>query len=200
MKFRILAALLAPFWLANCATVVDGTDQNVLVTSEPTGAACMLSRDGGQISAVAATPGNVNLDKSKDPITVACAKDGHLDTTATLKSGFRGTTFGNILLGGIIGVAIDAGSGAMNEYPSSITVYLPPESFPSEEERDAYFDKRVATIEADAAAAKKKIVTNCAEDSGENLGCQSQQKKVDEERDRQVQNLESQRATAGVSS
>ena len=39
-------------------------------------------------------------------------------------------TFGNILFGGIIGVAVDASSGAMNEYPSSVTVRLIPEETP----------------------------------------------------------------------
>ena len=188
---------MAPLWLANCATVVEGTDQNVLITTEPSGASCMLSRDGGQIAAVAATPGNVNLDKSKDPVTVDCEKEGFLDSTGTLQAGFKGTTFGNLLLGGIVGVAIDAGSGAMHEYPSSITVYLPPEEFPSAAARDDYFDKRVADVRAEGETAKQRIVKNCAEE-GDNAGCKKQQDEVAKAVEREVRNLESQRAAAKI--
>lgn len=104
------------------------------------------------------------------------------------------------VLGRFIGVSIDAGSGAMHEYPSSITVYPPSETFPSEEDRDAYFDKRIVTVSADAEAAKKKIVTYRADDSGDNAGCKRRQDEIDTERDRLIQNLESQRAAATISS
>lgn len=199
MKLRLIAAILAPLWLANCATVVEGTDQNVLINSDPAGASCKLKRDGGEVGGVAATPASVRISKSKDPIAVTCRKEGYLDTTGHLASGFQGMTFGNVLLGGFIGVAIDAGSGAMHEYPESIVVYLTPESFPSAEERDAYFDKRIATLQEEAEAAKKEIVRTCGEESGENKGCKSQQAKVDKQRDLQIQALESQRSNAKVS-
>jgi hypothetical protein len=34
-------------------------------------------------------------------------------------------SFGNILIGGVIGAAVDAGSGAMHHYPPPIVVVLP---------------------------------------------------------------------------
>jgi len=198
VKFRLAVALLAPLWLANCATVVEGTDQSVLVSTDPNGAECVLKRDGTDIAAVASTPGTVVVGKSKDPIQVGCRKPGYIDTTGYLQSGFQGMTFGNILLGGIIGVAIDAGSGAMHEYPPNIKLFLPPEEFPTPEARDAYFAERMAAVRDDADAAKKAIVDKCSETEGENKGCKSQQAKVDVQRDSQLAALEAQRAAARV--
>ncbi|MEQ9126162.1 MAG: hypothetical protein RIM80_26765 [Alphaproteobacteria bacterium] len=198
MKFRLAMALLAPLWLANCATVVEGTDQSVLVSTDPNGAECVLKRDGVDIAAVARTPGTVVVSKSKDPIQVGCKKDGYIPTTGYLPSGFQGMTFGNILLGGFIGVAIDAGSGAMHEYPPNIALNLPPEEFPTAEARDAYFAERMAAVRDDAEAAKTAIVGKCTETEGENKGCKSQQAKVDVQRDAQLQALEAQRAQARV--
>src|SRR3546814_10177833 len=85
------------------------------------------------LAVVNPTPGTVQIEKSKDTITVRCKKEGFFETAETLDSEVQGMTFGNILFGGIIGVAVDASSGAMNQYPSSVTIALVPESFRSEE-------------------------------------------------------------------
>ncbi|BCW90151.1 hypothetical protein sos41_33190 [Alphaproteobacteria bacterium SO-S41] len=66
------------------------------------------------------------VTKSKHDILVACEKPGFQTTQVIAKSTFSGTTFGNILAGGIIGVAVDAASGANNEYPESVNVVLTP--------------------------------------------------------------------------
>ena len=44
-------------------------------------------------------------------------------------------TFGNILFGGIIGIAVDAASGAMHQYPDSVTITLIPDEFATAEAR-----------------------------------------------------------------
>lgn len=107
-----------------CSTIVEGTDQTVTVATDPSGATCELSRGGQIIGVVNPTPGSILVDKSADNISVICSKEGYQDASGTLTSEFEGMTFGNILFGGIIGVAVDASSGAMNQYPSSITVRL----------------------------------------------------------------------------
>jgi len=126
---------------------VSGTDQTVLVSSEPSGANCKLGRGGEVLGYVQSTPGSVTVSKSKDTITVTCEREEHLPGSATLDAEFESMTAGNLIFGGIIGVAIDASSGAMNQYPSSINVVLAPESFEREEARDLYFDGRVAAVE-----------------------------------------------------
>jgi hypothetical protein len=59
----------------------------------------------------------------------------------SVSSEFQAATFGNILLGGIIGVAVDAASGAMNKYPEQVSFVMVPVSFPSASDRDAFFDR-----------------------------------------------------------
>lgn len=72
------------------------------------------------------TPGGVVVQKTKDNIQVSCKKEGYETTTATLKSGVAGATWGNIILGGGIGWAIDSASGADNKYDEYVSVSLVP--------------------------------------------------------------------------
>lgn len=124
----ILAALMLATLASGCATIVEGTDQTVTVTSDPSGASCELKRDGQVIGIVNPTPGSVQIDKSKKDISVQCVKEGYADAGGALGSDFQGMTFGNILFGGLIGVAVDAGSGAMHEYEPLIHVELSPQT------------------------------------------------------------------------
>ncbi len=123
-----------------CATIVDGTSQDISVTTVPGGATCEFERVGSVVGLIDATPGTIHVSKSKDSIVVTCTKEGHLSATEVVSSDFGGTTLGNILLGGVVGVVIDASSGANNKYPDTISLALPPEKFESAEARDTYFD------------------------------------------------------------
>ena len=112
--------------LAACATIVEGDSQAIDVSSNPNGALCELTRGGERIGVVNRTPGSVFVETSKHDIIVGCEKEGFQDGRGVLTSGFEAMTLGNLIFGGIVGVAVDAGSGAMNDYPSSIVVTLPP--------------------------------------------------------------------------
>ena len=147
-RWAMTGVLLASSVLGACATIIEGSDQTVTVITDPPGAVCNLDRDGITMAVVNSTPGTVTVDKSMDNIGVICKKDGHFDGASFLSSDFQAMTFGNIIFGGVIGVAIDAGSGAMHEYPESVTVVLAPESFSSANDRDAFFDRQRTRIEA----------------------------------------------------
>ncbi|MEO0618603.1 MAG: hypothetical protein AAFZ01_04920 [Pseudomonadota bacterium] len=87
----------------------------------------MLNREGdGTIGNVALTPGNVNISKSSKNIQVTCEKAGYQPTTAVMNSELEVMSAGNLIFGGIVGIAIDAGTGAMNKYDGAITVPLTP--------------------------------------------------------------------------
>lgn len=47
-------------------------------------------------------------------------------------------TFGNILLGGGIGIIVDSVSGAAQQYPDQILIWMDPEKFNTDLERDAW--------------------------------------------------------------
>jgi hypothetical protein len=63
------------------------------------------------------------IQKSYQDLAVRCTKDGYPPGIATVKS-TAGMVWGNILFGGLIGLAVDANQGAGYDYPSLITVEL----------------------------------------------------------------------------
>ena len=182
-----------------CSTIVEGTDQPVTIITQPAGAICTLERGGTSVAVVNPTPGTVQIDKSQDNIAILCSREEHQDSHAVLSSTFQSTTFGNILLGGFIGVAIDASSGAMNKYPDSITIVLVPESFESEVARDAFFDSRIVAVERehDMAVASAKASTRCKKDP-EHPDCVGLLAELDAARDAEIATFERQRAAALV--
>jgi hypothetical protein len=97
-----------------------------------------------------------NPGETPDAGTVGIEK-GYHEIGVPLRSTFEGWTFGNILFGGLAGVAVDAGSGAMHDHPQSIEVSLIPGEFVPDATRDAFFDaqqskqKRLADVEAEHA-------------------------------------------------
>lgn len=118
--------LMAVMSLGACATIIEGTDQPVGIITTPPGAECTLTRDSKVIAQVSPTPGQVVVEKSKNDILIDCKKEGYQPVRIVAKSSFNGTTFGNLLLGGVVGVVVDASSGANQEYPESITIPLTP--------------------------------------------------------------------------
>lgn len=110
--------------LSACATLVNGSSQNVTVFTNPPGANCTLDRIGARVGAISATPGSVRLDKSKNDLSVTCAKDGYQTATVSRAPSFGAATFGNIIAGGVIGVVVDAASGANYSYPDDIRMDL----------------------------------------------------------------------------
>ena len=108
-----------------CASVIDGTTQEISFYSNPPEAECELERDSRPLGRVV-TPGTVTVKKTKHDIKVTCRKEGYQDAQAFLDSKIQDATWGNIILGGGIGWAIDSASGADNKYDKSLTVTLIP--------------------------------------------------------------------------
>lgn len=117
-------------FLSACATIVTGTSQTVTVSTDPAGAACTLDRAGARVGAIPQTPGSVRIGKSGKDLSVTCAKDGYQTATVQQSSSFNGVTFGNILAGGVIGVVVDASSGANFNYPGDVRLALAPNPVP----------------------------------------------------------------------
>jgi hypothetical protein len=110
--------------LAACASLSHGTTQQIALTTEPPGATCTLSRQGLSIATVAPTPGLALVQRDKRDILATCSKAGYQTATRSLHPGVADSSFGNILVGGLIGVAIDSANGADNEYPASVSIPL----------------------------------------------------------------------------
>jgi len=108
-----------------CASVIKGSTQSIAISTPPTTeATCQLSSSQGNWMVV--SPGVATVDKSKEDIQARCTKPGWQDAAATIPSNFEGWTIGNILLGGIIGVGVDAATGAINDYPHTFQIPMTP--------------------------------------------------------------------------
>lgn len=113
---------------SGCASIVSGTNQPLSVETISAsggalpGATCKLINNKGTWFVV--TPGSVTVNRSGEDLSVTCNKEGHPPGIASAKSSVKGMAFGNILTGGIIGGAIDAGTGAAFDYPSLIQVLM----------------------------------------------------------------------------
>lgn len=124
MFMKLSAAVLLLF-VAGCASIMEGGDQivNVQTTGcEDYGAIqCTVVNDDG--SSILTAPASVNVEKDKDALTISCqSKDGMAQGEKIVESSYEAMNAGNLLLGGIIGVGVDAATGAMWKYPSSIIV------------------------------------------------------------------------------
>jgi hypothetical protein len=102
--------------IAGCATIVKGTNQAVAVnTPGVPGAQCTLASPAIGTKIVT-TPASLTLDKAADNITVVCKKECYQDGVGIIPSHTEAMAAGNIIAGGIIGLGVDAASGAMNRY------------------------------------------------------------------------------------
>lgn len=117
----------APVWalllLAACSTIIDGDSETLTFNSSPSGAHCKLNRNNETVGEVI-TPGQVTVRKSKDDIDVICTKDGYENSSAHLKSDIAAATFGNAILGGLGGWAIDSARGSDNKYQETNYITL----------------------------------------------------------------------------
>jgi hypothetical protein len=101
----VSAAILAA--TLGCATIISGTDQEVKFHSQPDNATVTIDK-----VTVGRTPLVHKLSR-KDKHTVRFELEGYAPADMTFSRGVNGWVFGNIIFGGLIGVAIDAIDGAM---------------------------------------------------------------------------------------
>lgn len=107
-----------------CASITKGTTQDVTIdTPNVSGAVCTLTSNA-ICSKTVTRPAIVKLEKGKDAITVSCRKEYYEDGIGLIPSNFEGMTAGNILIGGIIGLGVDAATGAMNQYQNQISIHM----------------------------------------------------------------------------
>jgi hypothetical protein len=110
--------------LSACATIVSGTSQRVVIDTVPEGAQCGVSQNGMPIGQVSSTPGSVQVQKSSGMVQINCTKAGYQSAQNLQSSGVNGWVFGNILIGGLVGVIVDFASGAAYEYQPDMMLSL----------------------------------------------------------------------------
>lgn len=110
-----------------CASITGSRNQPLSITTTHEGAPiaganCTLVNDKG--TWYARTPGSVMVQKAYGDLSVSCKKEDTHVGASVFKSSAEGATWGNIIAGGIIGYAVDAGTGAGFSYAPTLNIEM----------------------------------------------------------------------------
>jgi len=116
--------------LTACASIIENNQQKVNIV--PVGAQsvnCELKNGRESVNSLA--PATTQIRRSKTDLDINCS-DNQTGATGkkTVSSDLEPWTFGNILLGGIIGLGVDLGTGSAWKYPAQIDVNMQPAPAP----------------------------------------------------------------------
>ena len=108
--------------LSGCATITGGTGpQKIKVASNPSGATVIV--DGRPCGI---TPATVSLDRKVEH-RIQLDKAGYLLAEADLKPSINPWIFGNVVVGGLIGVVVDLATDSERRLsPSKVDIQLSP--------------------------------------------------------------------------
>ena len=130
LRLVLVAVIAAP--CVGCASVTRGTTENISIASTPAGATAEIT--GLDIPTACITPCVVQAKRNAD-ITVTFNKEGYESQTIPLVKEIPGTGAagfaGNLLAGGLVGMGVDAVTGAAQDHkPNPVIVTLQPAAPP----------------------------------------------------------------------
>jgi hypothetical protein len=126
MKSSVLLAL--PLLISGCATIFESGSKPVTINSSAPAANFTVTDRAGHVLHSGVTPQRITLNNGsgyfkKGEYLVKMQKDGYESANGTLSPNIAGWYFGNILVGGAIGMLIvDPITGAMYKLPDEYTV------------------------------------------------------------------------------
>ncbi len=124
--FRNIFLFVIFSFLTGCASITESKNQSMSVsTGDVTGAMCTLSNSKGSYY-VNSTPGSVMVRNACDQLTVTCKKDGYVaanPAAGSVQDESKGMAWGNIIFGGIIGIAVDRQTGAGCTYSQQNIIF-----------------------------------------------------------------------------
>jgi hypothetical protein len=130
---RVLGIVALCAALGGCASATRGTTEQISITSTPPGALADVS--GLENPTACVTPCAVQVKRNAD-VTVNITKEGYEPAVVPLTKEVAGAGAagfaGNILVGGGVGMAVDAVTGAaMDHKPNPVEVTLRPRGQPA---------------------------------------------------------------------
>ena len=122
---KLLSVIFIFGLMSGCASVMEGSDQVININTtgceefEPMRCNVVNSEGSSTLTA----PSSVSVEKARGDMTISCeSRDGAATGRKIVSSNYEAMNAGNILLGGFIGVGVDAATGAMWKYPSTVVV------------------------------------------------------------------------------
>ena len=133
MRWLLLGSI--GFCVSACASILEGTSQEIIVNSDPQQADCVLARNGLSIGSVRSTPGSVTVQRTKNDIRITCNKEGFHESVLINESGLSAWVAGNVVSTIFLPITagIDSASGADNKYDSPAMIRMVPTSEPPPE-------------------------------------------------------------------
>ena len=145
----LLLCILTILMNTGCATLIDGTTQDIAFTTEPSGA--NITIDGKTLQ----TPTSFELQRKKKYIA-EITMPGYHPVQIQLEHQLNGWALGNILLGGIVGGIIDYKTGSINNInPSEVHFVMTPTSEP-EPTTSTWNAKALKTLQQQTPALSKE--------------------------------------------
>lgn len=133
-SFKIVVMLVAVTLFASCATIIHGSKQHVSISSNPS--AAVVTIDATQMGV---TPFSTKLSR-KDQHSVRIELDGYMPYEAQFNRKVDAWIAGNIVFGGLIGLAVDAITGGMYKLtPDQIQAELRANTVTAQEDEDGIF-------------------------------------------------------------
>ncbi|WP_343711931.1 hypothetical protein [Inquilinus sp.] len=125
---RFSAAAIAALGLSGCASITEGTSQEIRVDVTPAVASCSGARKGSPTGTYDPVSHIYKVDKSRNDILFTCKAPGYRDKTVTLVSSASGWGVAGALT--LDFGLIDYATGALNKYEPTLTMTLEPQAGP----------------------------------------------------------------------
>ncbi len=116
---KVTLITLFALFLMGCGSLINGSTEFVGVTSSPSGAEVEINK-----TKIGETPLTQELSR-KDTHSIKISMDGYESHEMIINRTTSGWVWGNILFGGLIGLAVDASTGGMYKLkPNEINAQL----------------------------------------------------------------------------
>jgi uncharacterized protein YceK len=133
-RTTLVALIVSALALSACASIMHGTSQDVGISSTPTSASVTVDN-----ATQGTTPFVAKLSR-KDNHIIHIAADGYAPADLTLTHSTSGWVWGNLLFGGIIGLAVDAISGGLYKLtPEQLNTTLAKQSASVAPTKDGFY-------------------------------------------------------------
>jgi hypothetical protein len=125
---RSIGIVALSVMLGGCASVTRGTTENISISSTPSGVEAVVN--GMEVPTTCTTPCAVVVKRNAD-ISIAFQKEGYepqiVPLSRDIQTGGAAGFAGNLLLGGVVGMGVDAATGAATDHkPNPVIVTMQP--------------------------------------------------------------------------
>lgn len=191
-RFQASLSALVVAGLCGCTGAQHRPHHAVTISTEPTGAACLLTGGAEPVAELSTTPAVVELPQSPRDVRVFCTLAGHAPAVGTLPAELDSTRLAVGLALTAVSPLAGASYGAIrHRYPPALNVAMPAMRFVSAQERDVFFAGRAAESRRHFDQPIRAHKSMCRPDE---FGCQHMISEMERARDEEVARLEKLRA------